>query len=46
MLINKKKTVENIKGAIKENINPEKLATLDKQDEEKYNTICVGHYYM
>ena len=26
--------------------NPEKLATLGTQDEDKqHNTICVGHYY-
>ena len=29
--------------------NPEKLATLDTQNEDKQNTkrntICVGHYY-
>ena len=24
---------------------PEKLATWDTQDEEKHNTICVGHHY-
>jgi len=25
--------------------NPEKLATLVTQDEDKQNTICVGHHY-
>ena len=25
--------------------NPEKLATPGPQEEEKHNTICVGHYY-
>jgi hypothetical protein len=25
--------------------NPEKVATLDTQDEEKHNKICVGHHY-
>jgi hypothetical protein len=25
--------------------NPEKLATQGTQDEEKHNTICVGHHY-
>jgi hypothetical protein len=25
--------------------NPEKLATLGTQHEEKHNTICVGHHY-
>ena len=25
--------------------NPEKLATPGTQEEEKHNTICVGHYY-
>ena len=25
--------------------NPEKLATQGTQEEEKYNTICVVHYY-
>ena len=25
--------------------NPEKLATPGTQEEEKRNTICVGHYY-
>jgi hypothetical protein len=25
--------------------HPEKLATLGTQDEEKQNTICVGHHY-
>ena len=25
--------------------NSEKLATQDTQDEEKHNTICVGHHY-
>jgi len=25
--------------------NPEKLATLSIQDEEKHNTICVGYHY-
>ena len=25
--------------------NPKKLATLDTQDEEKQNTIYVGHHY-
>ena len=24
--------------------NPEKLATQDIQDDEKHNTICVGHH--
>ena len=24
--------------------NPEKLATYGTQDEEKHNTICVGHH--
>ena len=24
----------------------EKLATWDTQDEEKHNTICVGHHYV
>ena len=26
--------------------NLEKLATQCTQDEEKHNTICVGHHYM
>jgi len=26
--------------------NPEKLETRGTQDEEKHNTICVGHHYM
>jgi hypothetical protein len=26
--------------------NPEKLATPGPQEEEKHNTICVGHYYL
>ena len=26
--------------------NQEKLATQGTQDEEKHNTICVGHHYM
>ena len=25
--------------------NPEKLATLGTQDEEKHNTLCVWHLY-
>ena len=25
--------------------NPEKLATYGTQDEDKQNTICVGHQY-
>ena len=25
--------------------NPEKLATCGTQEEEKHNTICVGHHY-
>ena len=25
--------------------NPEKLATLGTQDEDKHNAICVGHHY-
>jgi len=25
--------------------NPEKLSTQGTQDEEKHNTICVGHHY-
>jgi hypothetical protein len=25
--------------------NPEKLAIQSTQDEEKHNTICVGHHY-
>jgi hypothetical protein len=26
--------------------SPEKLATKGTQDEEKHNSICVGHHYV
>jgi len=25
--------------------NPEKLAISDTQDEDKHNTLCVGHHH-
>ena len=36
--------LEKAKGKSKKD-NPDKLATLGTQDEEKHNTICVGHHY-
>jgi hypothetical protein len=37
-------TLENTEGAI-EIDNPEKLVTYGTQEEEKHNTIYVGHHY-
>ena len=36
---------ERISKGQSKNDNPEKLVTQDTQDEEKHNTICVGHHY-
>ena len=38
------KTLENTEGQSKMD-NPGKLATQGAQDEDKHNTICVGHHY-
>ena len=40
-----KKTLENPEAAIKMD-NPEKLAALGTQDEEKHNTICAGQNHV
>ena len=34
------------KGAVKHGDNHEKLEKYGAQDEDKQNTICVGHNYM
>ena len=36
---------QKLKGQSKKD-NPELLATQGTQDEEKHNTICVGHHYV
>ena len=38
------KTLENTEGQSKMD-NPGKLATQGAQDEDKHNTLCVGHHY-
>ena len=42
-MLNKRQRISKGKSKID---NPEKLATYGTQDEEKQNTICVGHHYM
>ena len=37
--------LENFRRSNKKKDNPEKMATQGTQDEEKHNTICVGHHY-
>ena len=50
MLEKTKRTINNGQSRENQRDNPEKLATLGTQDEDKqnkkHNTICVGHHYM
>jgi hypothetical protein len=50
MLEKTKGTINNGQSRENQMDNPEKLATLSTQDEDKqskkHNTICVGHHYM
>ena len=43
IILNKRQRI--LKGQSKMD-NPEKLVAQGTHNEEKHNTICVGHYYM
>ena len=42
LMSNKRQRIPKVQSKMDD---PNKLATQGTQDEDKYNTICVGHHY-